>query len=170
MSNVKTQLLLRELNAEYKATRACLERIPESTYDFKPHPKSMNMGYLVLLVAQIPHWIKTMVVEGEIDLGTFQQPTNTKTTSDMVEYFENNMQAARDALSATDDEGLSGNFSLKANGQVLYTSPKLVDIGVTLNHWVHHRGQLTVYMRLNDIAVPSIYGPSADDKSFTAPQ
>ena len=80
------------------------------------------------------------------------------------------MTAARKALENTNDEELKGSFTLKANGQVLYTSAKMVDIGVTLNHWVHHRGQLTVYMRLNDIAVPSIYGPSGDDKSFTVPK
>jgi uncharacterized damage-inducible protein DinB len=68
------------------------------------------------------------------------------------------------------DEDLQGDFTLKANGQVLYSSKKITDIGVTLNQWVHHRGQLTVYMRLNDIPVPSIYGPSADDKNFSAPK
>ncbi|RYY44440.1 MAG: damage-inducible protein DinB, partial [Chitinophagaceae bacterium] len=68
------------------------------------------------------------------------------------------------------DESLEAPFSLKSSGQLLYTSPKKVDIGVTLNHWVHHRGQLTVYMRLQDIPVPSIYGPSADDKAFAAPE
>jgi uncharacterized damage-inducible protein DinB len=73
-------------------------------------------------------------------------------------------------LQETNDEELALPFTLKANGQVLYAAPKMTDIGVTLNHWVHHRGQLTVYMRLNDIPVPSIYGPSADDKNFAAPK
>ena len=88
----------------------------------------------------------------------------------MVAHYDDNIKAAREALEATNDEDLQNTFSLKANGQVLYTSPKLADIGATLNHWVHHRGQLTVYMRLNDIPVPSIYGPSADDKNFTPPK
>ena len=154
---------------EYKATRACLERIPESLYDFKPHPKSMNMGYLVLLVAEIPLWIKHMIVDSVIDFVTFKHFT-ASTTSELIKHFEENMEAARTALQETNDTELEAPFSLKANGQLLYTAPKLVDIGTTLNHWVHHRGQLTVYMRLNDIAVPSIYGPSADDKSFTGPQ
>jgi uncharacterized damage-inducible protein DinB len=79
------------------------------------------------------------------------------------------MEAAKQALQNSTDEELQSSFTLKANGQVLYTSPKINDISTTLNHWVHHRGQLTVYMRLNDIPVPSIYGPSADDKSFTGP-
>ena len=169
MNNIKTQSYLHELNAEYKATRTCLERIPESLFDYKPHPKSMNMGYLVLLIAEIPLWIKHMIIDGEIDFVTFKHFT-PKTTAELVNHFEENMEGARKALQETDDDKLQQPFSLKANGQLLYTSAKIVDIGTTLNHWVHHRGQLTVYMRLNDIAVPSIYGPSADDKSFSVPK
>ena len=168
MSDTITRSYLHELNSEYRATRACLEKIPESLFDYKPHPKSMNLGYLSLLVAEIPLWIKYMVTDGEIDFVTFSHFA-PKTTKELVEHFEENMQAAREALQTTNDEALQSSFSLKANGKLLYSAPKIVDIGTTLNHWVHHRGQLTVYMRLNDIAVPSIYGPSADDKSFSAP-
>jgi uncharacterized damage-inducible protein DinB len=165
MSDTITQSFLKELNAEYPATRACLERIPETLFEYKPHPKSMNLGYLSLLVAEIPLWIKHMVTDGEIDFVTFKHFT-PKTTRELVDHFEDNMKSARDALQSTNDEALEVPFVLKANGEVLYSSPKRTDIAVTLNHWVHHRGQLTVYMRLNDIPVPSIYGPSADDKRF----
>src|SRR5688572_17056786 len=128
----------------------------------------MGMRYLVLLVAEIPLWIKHMIVDGEIDFVTFRHiPPGT--TAELVNHFNENMEAARKALGETNDEELQQPFSLKNKGQVLYSSPKIVDIGTTLNHWVHHRGQLTVYMRLNDIAVPSIYGPSADEKTFTVP-
>jgi len=168
MSNIRTESFLQELNAEYRATRACLEKIPEELFEYKPHPKSMNLGYLALLVAEIPLWVKHMVIDGEIDFVTFKH-LSPKTTKELVDHFEENMDAARKALQETNDEALQESFTLKANGQVLYTSPKIVDIGATLNHWVHHRGQLTVYMRLNDIPVPSIYGPSADDKNFAAP-
>ena len=157
-----------ELESEVRATRRCLESIPDKLYGWKPHEKSMNMGYLVLLVAEIPLWIKHMIIDSEIDFVTFHH-AQPKTAADMVAHFEENMKGARDALQASTDESLQGNFSLKSNGQVLYTAPKIIDIGTTLNHWVHHRGQLTVYMRMNNIAVPSIYGPSADDKTFTAP-
>ena len=169
MNNTISQSYLHELNAEYKATRACIERVPESLFEFKPHPKSMAMGYLVHLVAEIPLWVKHMVIDGEIDFVTFKhfKATNTK---ELVNHFEENMEAGRKALQETNDEELKKPFSLKANGQLLYTSPKLADIGATLNHWVHHRGQLTVYMRLNDIAVPSIYGPSADEQNFAPPK
>ena len=168
MSIIKTESLLRELNTEYRATHACLERIPETLFEYKPHPKSMTMGYLALLVAEIPLWIKYMVTDGEIDFVTFKH-ASPKTTAELVAHFEDNVKAARTALQTTTDEGLENNFTLKANGQVLYTSKKINDIGTTINHWVHHRGQLTVYMRLNNIDVPSIYGPSADDKNFTPP-
>lgn len=129
----------------------------------------MSLGYLALLVAEIPLWIKYMVTDGEIDFVTFKHLA-PKTTKELVDHFEDNMNAAREALQSTNDEALQSSFALKANGQVLYSAPKISDIGATLNHWVHHRGQLTVYMRLNDIPVPSIYGPSADDKNFAAPK
>lgn len=169
MSTIRTQAFLKELNAEQPATRLCLERIPESLFEYKPHPKSMALGYLTLLVAEIPLWIKHMIIDGEIDFVTFKH-ASPKTTSEMVAYYDDNIKAAREALDGTNDEDLQKPFSLKANGQILYTAPKLADIATTLNHWVHHRGQLTVYMRLNDIPVPSIYGPSADDKNFAAPK
>ena len=169
MNNTKTRDFLHELDMEYPATKACLERIPENLFEYKPHEKSMNMGYLALLVAEIPLWIKHMATDGEIDFATFKHAT-PKTNKELVDHFEENMTAARSALENANDETLEGDFTLKANGQVLYTSKKITDIGVTLNHWVHHRGQLTVYMRLNDIPVPSIYGPSADDKNFSAPK
>lgn len=169
MSNIRAQSYLQELNREYRATRACLENIPQALYEFKPHPKSMNMGYLALLVAEIPLWIKHMIIDSEIDFVTFKH-FSPAGTQELVKHFEDNMEAARNALRETNDEKLEDTFTLKANGQVLYASTKLVDVGVTINHWVHHRGQLTVYMRLNDIPVPSIYGPSADDKSFSVPE
>jgi hypothetical protein len=98
----------------------------------------MNLGYLSLLVAEIPLWIKHMVDDGEIDFVTFKHFT-PKTTKELVDHFEENMDAARKTLAATNDEALQETFSLKANGQFLYTSVKIVDIGSTLNHWVHHR-------------------------------
>src|SRR4030095_2590646 len=165
MSHTFATAFLKEVEAEASATRKCIERIPESTFEFQPHPKSMKMGYLTLLVAEIPLWIKYMVETGEIDFVTFPH-AQPKTTQEMVTHFEENLQGARVALQNVTDEQLEEHFTLKANGQVMYTAPKIKDIGATINHWVHHRGQLTVYMRLNDIAVPSIYGPSADERSF----
>src|SRR5215510_9551966 len=133
MGNILSQQFLHELNSEYKSTRACLERIPETLFEYKPHPKSMNLGYLSLLVAEIPLWIRHMITDGEIDFVTFKHFT-PKTTKELVDHFEDNMNAARGALQATSDEALQSPFVLKANGQVLYSAPKISDIGSTLNH------------------------------------
>src|SRR6185503_16677309 len=103
MATTRAQLFLHELDTEYRATRACLERIPESSFDFKPHPKSMTMGYLVLLIAEIPLWIKHMITDGEIDFVTFKH-ASPKTNKELVDHFEDNMEAARKALKNTNDE------------------------------------------------------------------
>jgi len=156
---------LTELRAESIATRKCLERIPESVYKFKPHEKSMEMGYLTLLVADIPRWIVTMVKESVVDFVTFQQ-FQLSTTAALLAHYDSNIKAAEEALSNISEESVKTPFELRNGSTVLMHTPKLESISSTLNHWVHHRGQLTVYMRLNDILVPSIYGPSADDRSF----
>ena len=165
MSNTFAMAFLKEIENESAATKKCLERIPETLFEYKPHPKSMKLGYLALLVAEIPLWIKYMVETGEIDFVTFPH-FKPKTTQELVNHLDENLAGAKTALQNVSDDDLQKTFTLKANGQVIYTAPKIQDIGTTINHWVHHRGQLTVYMRLNDIAVPSIYGPSADDKNF----
>src|SRR6266487_1916269 len=156
---------LKELEAETTATRKCLERIPESLFDFKPHEKSMTMGYLALLVAEIPKWITYMIEKSEIDFATFEH-FKPKNTSELVSHFDENLQGAKNALQQVSNDALSELFFLKNRGQILFSSPKKGNVGSSINHLVHHRGQLTVYMRLNDIPVPSIYGPSADDKGF----
>ena len=159
------RFFLHELGTETASTRKCLERIPESLFGWKPHEKSMNMGYLSLLVAEIPKWISETIEKSIIDFATFKhfQPKNT---SELVNHFDENIQAAQNALQKVSDKELSELFYLKTNGVTLFSSPKDETIGSTINHWVHHRGQLTVYMRLNNIPVPSIYGPSADEKTF----
>jgi uncharacterized damage-inducible protein DinB len=156
---------LKELESEVAATRKCLERIPENVFGWKPHERSMEMGYLALLVAEIPKWIAHTIEKGEIDLATFQhfQPKNG---GELAKHFDENLKQAREALQKVSDEELSGTFSLKHKDQVLFSSPKKETVSQSINHLVHHRGQLTIYMRLNNIPVPSIYGPSADDRIF----
>jgi len=155
---------LKELEAEVTATRKCLERIPEKLYDFKPHERSMPMGYLTLLVAEIPLWITLMIEDSEIDFATYKH-LQLSTTDALVKHFDDNIAGAKKALSNVSDEALQDTFSLKNNGQVIYSASKLVNLEPTINHLVHHRGQLTVYMRMNEIPVPSIYGPSGDDRA-----
>ncbi|HEY4327086.1 MAG TPA: DinB family protein [Mucilaginibacter sp.] len=156
-----------ELEAEVPASTKCLERIRPELFGWKPHEKSMEMGYLALLVAEIPLWIIHIIKQPEIDFATFKhyQP---KTTQDLVNHLDKNVAGAKEALLNISEGQLAEPFYLKANGHVLFSSTKREQVESSINHLVHHRGQLTVYMRLNDIAVPSIYGPSADDKSFTS--
>jgi uncharacterized damage-inducible protein DinB len=152
MSNITFgEEYLKELDAEASATQ--------------PHEKSMTMGYLALLVAEIPKWITYMIEKSEIDLGTFGH-LKPKNTAELVSHFEENVQGAKNALRQVSNQALSEPFYLKSHGKVVYSSPKKENIGTSINHLVHHRGQLTVYMRLNNIPVPSIYGPSADDRGF----
>ena len=160
-----TTAFLKELEAETTASRKCLERIPESLFDWKPHQKSATMGYVALLVAEIPKWITFMLEKSEIDFASFEL-FKPKNTSELVNHFNENIEGVKNALRRSSDDELLKPFFLKSNGQVVFSSPKKDNIGASINHLVHHRGQLTVYMRLNDIPVPSIYGPSADDRGF----
>lgn len=166
-SKVITTELLEELRRETAATRQCLERIPESTFKFKPHETSMEMGYLAELTAEIPLWIVYMLEQGELDFATYPQ-TKIESTGQLVAHFDDCVKKAEAALEHATDEDLEKTFKLKRSGKELYSAPLKIDIPTTLNHWVHHRGQLTVYMRMNEIKVPSIYGPSGDDKDFNA--
>lgn len=156
---------LEELEAEATATRKCLEKIPGNLFDWKPHERSLPLGYLSLIVAEVPKWIQIMIDESEIDFATFEH-FKPKDSAELTAYFEKNLELARRALQNITDEVLAETFYLKNQGQVLFSASKKYNISSSINHLVHHRGQLTVYMRLNDIPVPSIYGPSADDKGF----
>lgn len=154
---------LRELDAEAPATRKCLEQIPENLFGWKPHERSMPLGYLALIVAEIPKWIQVMIENSELDFATFEHFA-AKNAADLVNHFDENLQAAGNSLQSVSDETLAEPFYLKNQGQIVFSSPKKENISSSINHLVHHRGQLTVYMRLNEIRVPSIYGPSADER------
>jgi hypothetical protein len=164
-NNFLTTLYAKEMEAEYTATRKCLERIPADIYSFKPHPKSMELGYMALLVAEIPLWITLTITDGVIDFATYKH-IELSTNKALLQHFEEGFRSAIKALQDTTDEKLEDKFTLRNKEQVLMSVSKKESIGSTINHWVHHRGQLTVYMRLNEIPVPSIYGPSADERTF----
>ncbi len=154
---------LKELDAEAGASRRCLERVPEKLFDWKPHEKSMSLGYLALLVAEIPRWLQYILEISEIDFATFEH-FHPKTTAELVNHFDDNMKIARNAIRNSTDNDFLKPFYLKMKGKVLMETPRGESIGQSINHLVHHRGQLTVYLRLNNIPVPQIYGPSADEK------
>ncbi len=164
-----TQLFLAELEREAPRTRRALEQVPHDRDDWTPHPKSMPLGRLASLVASMPSWIDLIVNRDELNLtppegqGTYQQPA----TATLVTVHDGHVQKGRDVLSRTTDEFLmTTNWKLLAGGKVVMDQPRYVVLRDTMNHLAHHRGQLTVYLRLLDRTVPAIYGPSADDQRF----
>jgi uncharacterized damage-inducible protein DinB len=165
MADTLIKEFLKALDAEAPATRKCLERIPENLFAWKPHEKSMAMGYLAVIVADVPNWVTRMALGDEIDFAKWEK-FEPKTTAELVAHFDEAIKRSKVVLSKITDEDLVGDFHLKNNGVILFTSPKIDSISSSIRHWVHHRGQLTVFMRLKDIPVPSIYGPSADEKHF----
>jgi uncharacterized damage-inducible protein DinB len=154
-----------ELEAETPATLKCLERVPPELFGWKPHERSMSMGYLATLIAEIPLWITTIITKPEIDFVNFNH-LRAHSTLDIVSHFDENVAHASEMLLQIHEGALSEPFQLKRNGQVMILSTKRETLESNINHLIHHRGQLTVYLRLNNIPVPSIYGPSADEKKF----
>ena len=164
-----TELFLAELEREAPRTRGALENVPSGRDDWAPHPKSMPLGRLAGLVAAMPSWISLIIDQDELNLtppegqGTFQQPA----TNTLAAVHDAHVQKGRESLSKTTDEYLmTTNWKLLAGGKVVMDQPRHVVLRDTLNHLAHHRGQLTVYLRLVGSTVPAIYGPSADDQRF----
>jgi hypothetical protein len=157
-----TELLLAQLERETAPTRKLLERVPEGKADWKPHPKSMPMGYLSSLVAGMFGWIATMIESEHLDLagGGGSSPS---TGEERLAHFDKSVADARRALSSTTDDHLMKLWQLQVGGTVVDEKPRYIMITDTFSHLAHHRGQLTVYLRLNDRPVPSIYGPTADE-------
>ena len=163
------ELFLADLDREAPRTRRALQQVPPGRDDWKPHPKSMPLGRLAGLVAAMPSWVAMIIGRDELDLtppqgqGTFRPPPADK----LVEAHDEHVRAAREALSnTTDDFLLTTSWRLRAGGQIVMEQPRHVVLRDTLGHLAHHRGQLTVYLRLTDQPVPAIYGPSADDQHF----
>jgi uncharacterized damage-inducible protein DinB len=163
-----TDFLLSELNREAERTRRVLQAVPAGRDDWKPHAKSMPFGRLAGLVATMPSWVGLIVERDELDLtppggGQFQQPTQDA----LVTTHDQHVARAREVLAATTDEFLlTTNWRLRARGQVVLEQLRYIVLADTFNHLAHHRGQLSVYLRLLDQPVPAIYGPSADDQQF----
>jgi uncharacterized damage-inducible protein DinB len=159
-----------QLEREAVGTRRALERVPEGRADWKPHEKSMPLGYLSTLVATMPDWLAMMVRRDELDLsppgGGGYQPPATNTNRELLQAFEDALGRAREALKTTSDQHLATPWRLLVGGRVVDENPRYVVLADTFTHLAHHRGQLTVYLRLNGAAVPAIYGPSADDRPF----
>jgi uncharacterized damage-inducible protein DinB len=165
-----TEFLLNELDREVERSRKALKGAPEGKYDWKPHEKSMIFGYLANMVATIPMWITMQINQDELDVapaeGSRMERKRMDTSEELVAALDKAAADARDALSKTTDDHLQTPWRLLARGQVVAEEQRYVMIQDTINHWSHHRGQMTVYLRLMGAKVPAIYGPSADDSSF----
>ena len=166
-----TDLFLAELEREVPRTRRALEQVPVGRHDWKPHPKSMPLGYLAGLVATLPSWVFFTVMQDELDIRPvgkepYKMPEWT-TTDELLALFDGGVAQAREALQNTNDEHLMKPWKFMVAGQVMAEDPRHIVLRDTvMSHLAHHRGQLTVYLRLNDKPVPAIYGPSADERPF----
>ena len=164
-----TELFLDQLQREADGTRRALERVPEGRNDWKPHEKSMPLGYLAALVAGICGWIEFMVKRDELDIdapsSAAMRTKAVETRAELLALLDESLAKARGALTQTTDEHLMKPWRFKMAGQVVSEQPRYVMIrDAVFGHMAHHRGQLTVYLRLNEAAVPAIYGPSADER------
>ncbi|MDQ6801466.1 MAG: DinB family protein [Acidobacteriota bacterium] len=160
-----TEMFLGQLERETPITRRALERVPPDRAQWKPHPKSMALGNLASLIASMPSWIATMIEKDELDIGAGEGGSApTSTNRELIELLDKSIDTARRALSNTTDEHLMTRWKLRFGERILSEAPRYVMIsGAVLSHLAHHRGQLTVYLRMNGIKVPVIYGATADE-------
>jgi len=163
-----TEFFLAQLEREVSSSRAALQRVPEGHNDWKPHERSMPLGYLASLVATMPAWIVSMVKQDELDLKSPAaakfKPLEWQKREELLAALDAAAAEAREALQNTTDEHLLTNWRFKVGEQVVSENPRHVMIAdAVFSHLAHHRGQLTVYLRLNEASVPALYGPSADE-------
>lgn len=166
-----SELFLAEFDQEAQSTRKTLERVPDGKFDWKPHPKSGAMGWLAGHLATLPWWATITIQQDSLDLmpggKPMAMPVAPATTKELVALFDAKLAEGRAAIAAASDEDLRKPWTLLKNGQPLLTLPKFVVLrSFVMNHIVHHRAQLGVYLRLNNVPVPSVYGPSADEQPF----
>jgi uncharacterized damage-inducible protein DinB len=155
-----------ELTREAEATRRVLERVPQDKLTWKPHPKSMSLGQLALHVAQTPGQVAQLITETECEVPQFTQP-EAKSRAELLTALEQSVSGAKAKLEGWGDEAMMVEWKLRRGPKTLMALPRAGMVRtVMLNHWYHHRGQLLVYLRLLEVPVPSVYGPSADENPF----
>jgi uncharacterized damage-inducible protein DinB len=158
--------LLTEIDQEAQTTKRVLDRIPEDKLTWKPHPKAFSLGQLALHIASVPGSIATLAVPDSMEAPNFSQ-SEAKTRQEVLDTFSKSLETAKDTLKKMDDARLMSTWSLTKNGKVLMSIPRIGFIrSILMNHNYHHRGQLSVYLRILNVPVPSIYGPSADENPF----
>jgi len=165
-----TDLFLGDVQREAPGTRRALERVPDGQFEWKPHPKSFSLGRLAGLVASMPAWVAMMINLDELDVapkGGGNWGPSPQTSKELVDAHDANVEKAVEALRKTNDDHLTKTWRMLAGGKVVSEQPRHIAIrDGAISHMAHHRGQLTVYLRLLDASVPSIYGPSADEGQF----
>ena len=155
-------LVLPEFDQEMATTRKLLERVPTDKGTFKPHPKSFSLGHLSQLISNMPGWITKVIKDTELNVAG-GPGYSYEATEVLLANFDRNVREARDAIRSAQESDFDVPWSLKAGETVLFTDSRRTVLWQTINHLVHHRGQLSVYLRMNDIPLPSIYGPTADE-------
>ena len=169
MSMMINQSLLPEFDHEMANLRKTLERVPEDKPAFVPHAKSMPLSRLAGHLAELPMWAATTLAHDELDInppgGAQFQPGVMKTRKDLLATFDENVKQARTSIAGATDEAMMRPWTLKSGGQSMFTMPKIAVLrSFVMNHMIHHRAQLGVYLRMNDVPVPALYGPSADER------
>ena len=163
-----SRALLPEFDHEMSNTRKTLERIPENDFTWQPHPKSMTLGRLAGHVAEMPGWAVPAIGQDSLDIAPLGSPrpqgTVARSRQHVLDLFDKNVADARAAIAGATDEQLMQPWSLLVGGRTIFTMPKIAVLrSMVMNHTIHHRAQLGVYLRLNNIPVPALYGPSADE-------
>jgi uncharacterized damage-inducible protein DinB len=166
-----SEALLPEFDYEMANTRKTLERVPEAKLTWKPHEKSMTMGELAVHLATIPSWTVPTIREDVLDVAPIgeppYQPPMAHSRAEILEMFDKNIQAARAVIAEARDEHLLQSWTLLSGGETVFTLPRITVLrSMIMNHSIHHRAQLGVYFRLNDVPVPATYGPSADEEEM----
>ncbi len=155
--------ILGELAHEAGTTRRLLERLPADRLGWQPHAKSMTLGRLATHIAEIPGWVSSIIQKDEVDMSGGYTPQTGKSPAEIQAIFDKSVAQATDTLKGQSNDRLTATWRLKKDGKVLLEMPRIGVIrAVLMNHLIHHRGQLSVYLRLLDVPIPSIYGPSAD--------
>src|ERR1043166_6579781 len=165
-----TEFFREQLDREAERSRKALGQVPDGQYQWKPHERSMIFGYLADMVATMPTWVAMEIDRDELDIAPTEGQSTKKapkeTSADLVKALDEAAAEARMALEKTNDEHLETDWKLLARGNVVWQASRKEVIQDTINHWAHHRGQMTVYLRLMGAKVPALYGPSADEQSF----
>jgi uncharacterized damage-inducible protein DinB len=162
-----SQALLPEFDQEMASTRKLLERVPDGKNDYKPHEKSMALGRLASHVAELPLWGKTTLETELLELEPGMKPFVAGSSKELLESFDKNVADARKAIENASDADWMKSWTMKFGGKQVMSMPRVAVMrGVVMNHMIHHRAQLGVYLRLNNIEIPGMYGPSADEMKF----